>query len=231
MLKIAICDDNKEHRREINNIMRHILFDRIEFSIDMFSDGRDIMILIENNLYDFDVIFLDINMPIINGMEAARFIRENEVDTDIIFLTAHPEYVYEAFVYKAYTYLKKPVSTSRLARELLRYVDEWENTDANFLLFTANGCRQKLRLNKIRYIESSKRKVTVYTSSDNFEFYARLDDLEQKLGRAMIRTHQSYLVNPNKIAAIGKTEITLTDRKTIPVSKRYYESVLQAFDL
>jgi len=230
MLKIAICDDNKEHRREIKKAVTSILFDQDDLEIESFSDGIDVITLINNHLFFFDIILLDIKMPVADGLMVAKAIRENQLITDIIFITAYDEYVYDGYTYKALAYLKKPVSASRLTKELTRYLFERENAGSNYITLSLNGCRQKLNIQHIDYIESIKRKISIVMGNNKYEFYAKLDDIEQHCAYKMIRTHQSYLVNLQKISRLTKTDVTLDNGNSIPVSKRYYESICQAFE-
>ena len=230
MLRIAICDDNKEHRKEIRNAVSSILFDLDDLELESFSDGSDVITLINNGLFFFDLILLDIMMPVTDGLLVAKAIRENHLATDIIFVTGYEEYVYEGYVYKAFAYLKKPVSASRLAKELNRYLLERENSGANFLILSFNGCRQKLNIQHIDYIESFKRKVSIVMGNSSFEFYTKLDEIEQHCASRMVRTHQSYLVNLQKISRLSKTEAVLDSGASIPVSKRYYDSTCRAFE-
>ena len=230
MLRIAICDDNKEHRKEIKNIVSSILFDQSDLELESFSDGLDVITLIENRLFFFDLILLDIRMPVVDGLAVAKSIRDNRLATDIMFITAHDEYVYEGYVYKAFSYMKKPVSTSKLSRELNRYLYDRENSGQNFLILSFGGCRQKLNIQHIDYIESIKRKVSIVMGNNNFEYYAKLDEIEQHCAKLMVRTHQSYLVNLQKIARLTKTDATLDNGMSIPVSKRYYDSTCRAFE-
>ena len=230
MLRIAICDDNKEHRKEIKNAVSNIYFEQDDLMLETFSDGIDILTLVNNSLFAFDLILLDIQMPKSSGLDVAKAIRDNNVATDIIFITIHDEYVFEGYRYKAFAYLKKPVSASALAEELNRYLYERENSGSNFLILSFNGCSQKINMRHIDYIESTKRKVAINMGNSNLEFYAKLDDIEERCDSSLIRTHQSFIVNLNKITHLTKTDVTLETGQTIPVSKRYYQSTFDAFD-
>ena len=229
MLKVAICDDNKEHRKEIKNVVTNVLFEQDDLEIESFSDGIDIITLIRNRLFFFDLILLDIKMPNADGFAVARAIRDSQLSTDIIFLTAYDEYVFEGYKYKAFAYLKKPISASKLSKELNRYLFERENSTSNYLVLSFNGCLQKINIQHIDYIESNMRKISIFMGNSNFEYYAKLDDIEQHCGGRLVRTHQSYLVNLRKISQLTKTEVTLENGKSIPVSKRYYDAIFQVF--
>jgi DNA-binding LytR/AlgR family response regulator len=230
LLKIAICDDNKSHRKEIKDIVSRVLFDRDELFIDLFADGEDIVTLIDSGVFSFDLVFLDIEMPVVDGLKTADIIRTSNIATDIIFLTAHGEYVYEGYKFRAFSYLTKPVSASKIAKELNRYMDWRDNSDAKFLIISYNGTKQRINIDRIDYIESDRRKVNVISGTENFGFYAKLDDIERQLKRTLKRVHQSYMVNMNKIVKLGKNEMTVENGAVIPISKRYYSEVKTAYE-
>ena len=230
MLNIAICEDDKGHRKEIKNVVSNILFEQDDMAIESFSDGLDVIALIDNSMFFFDLVLLDIKMPGADGIAVAKAIREHRLPTEIIFVTAHEEYVFEGYVYKAFAFLKKPVSTTKFSKELGRYLAERDNEGADYLCFHADGCRQRLNTRHIDYIESSKRKVSVVVGNTRLEFYAKLDDIERQCGSILVRTHQSFLVNAGKMKRLTKTELTLQNGQTVPVSKRHYDAACRAFE-
>ncbi|MCL1834987.1 MAG: LytTR family DNA-binding domain-containing protein [Oscillospiraceae bacterium] len=230
MLKIAVCDDNQEHRKEIQNAVSNILFEQDDLMIEVFADGAEVIDRIADGLFAFDLILLDIEMPGADGLAVAGTIRENDVATDIIFITRHEEYVYEGYKYKAFGYLTKPVSTSSLSAEINRYMREREDTVSKYLIITTNGCRQKLNMRHIDFVESSKRKISLVMGDSSLECYAKLDDIEQLCEGKLIRTHQSFLVNPERIRRMTKTDATLESGQVVPISKRYYQSAYKAFE-
>jgi DNA-binding LytR/AlgR family response regulator len=230
VLRIGICEDNDAHRNEIRQVVSQILFDQIDYSINTFTNGAGILDLIGSGRFDLDLLLLDIKMPVVNGLDAARAIRMSKANTEIIFITAHDEYVYEGYVYRAFSFLKKPVSTSKLSKELFRFLHERENDDRNFITVTLGGLKQHIDLRKIDYIESFKRKVRVVMGSEELEFYSKLSELEAQVGQKLIRTHQSYLVNMQKVTSLGRGIAVLADGTQIPVSKRYWESVSTTYD-
>ncbi len=230
MFRIAICDDNKAHRREISDVVSTVLFDieELEIFVDLFADGSQLLELIDSNLFDYDLLLLDIMMPMVNGFEVARAIRESHLPTEIIFITEHEEYVFEGYSFRAFSYLVKPVTVEKVSRELKRFINERKSDSKSFLLLSGNGITQLFDVRRIEYIESIKRKVNVMTDRGGYEFYAKLDDLEQQVSPNLFRTHQSYMVNLRKTAEIRKTSLTLCSGAVIPISKKYAAEFVQA---
>ena len=101
-MRIAICDDEKIFRDQIK---KYILEVSSDSSIDEYTCGDDLA----GSESNYDIIFLDIEMPGISGIETAEKLRENGSDADIIFLTSHVEFVYEAFKVRAFRFLQKPI--------------------------------------------------------------------------------------------------------------------------
>jgi DNA-binding LytR/AlgR family response regulator len=226
MLRAAICDDNPEHRRELQNIVVNVLFEREEHCVDMFSDGVQILALIANNAFDYDLILLDIQMPQINGIQVARALRFNKLPAEIIFVTRHDEYVYDGYQYSAFSFLKKPVVTSLFARELNRFLDSRAEHADQFITIQQKGIIQRIDLRRVDYIESSKRKVCVVSGVDSIEYYAKLSEMEKSVKKhGLIRIHQSYLVNFNRCKRLLRNSVVLYNGKNIPVSKRYSQEI------
>ena len=96
MLHIGICDDDREAREKIYDMVMHAVFSYDDISFEFFKTGRQVIEKIEENKFQCDLLFLDINMPECDGFEVAKYIRENNVDVDIIFVTVSAEHVCEA---------------------------------------------------------------------------------------------------------------------------------------
>ena len=100
-MRIAICDDEKKYREETKNCIKEY---NPEFEIVEFEDGSDLVKAKEA----FDLILLDVEMPQLDGMTAAKQLRKQKSDAEIVFLTSYEKYVYDAFDIRALQFLKKP---------------------------------------------------------------------------------------------------------------------------
>lgn len=222
MIKIGICEDDEEQAKNIGGMTERCLFKRTEYAIRYFESGEEVIQEIESGSFDFDLLLLDIKMKKINGLETAEYIRRNVIDVDIIFITVSEKHVYEGYIYKAFSYILKPIDTPRFETELMRYMDERERT-SNCLQISINGAIEKIQLDKVNYFESNARKITAYTNNNQIEFYNRLDVLEEMLnGKGFVRCHQSYLVNEWQIQSISRETLVVNGIK-LPVSRKYYE--------
>ena len=114
-MRIAICDDEKKYREETINCIKEY---NVSIEIVEFEDGSKLV----NTKEVFDLILLDVEMPELDGMSAAKLLRRRKVDTEIVFLTSYEKYVYDAFDIRALQFLKKPLEKERLIK-VLRMVE------------------------------------------------------------------------------------------------------------
>jgi len=228
VLHIAICDDNQQHRQEINRLMGKALFARTDFVIDNYDDGRQIIEAIEKKRFFYDLLMLDIHMKM-DGIQTARYIRQHQVDIDIIFVTISHKHVYEGYTYKAFAYLLKPLDEKKVMLELNRYLDEKETTE-EYLNISVRGAINKIPIGKILYIESDSRKLLIHLKNREVEFYGKLDAVQNALGeQQFVRCHQSYLVNKNYVSSVGRNSLVIED-VPIPVSRKYQQTAKDILD-
>ena len=150
MIQIAIVDDEKECLEKINSYLKNIS----EYNINaFFTDSADRLLEKYKEGTMFDIIFLDIEMNSVNGIEAAKFISENYGNTIIIFTTAHNQYVKEAFYVNAFQYMFKPVEFRDFKFELERAIDALNRRKHTYEI-TYNYEKTFLECSDIIYIET-----------------------------------------------------------------------------
>ncbi len=231
MLNIAICDDEKY----ICDFLRKSVTDclakaDLTGNISVFDDGQPLCDLYKEGKAAFDIILLDITMKKCDGMTAAKLIRSMDSNVMIVFVTASAEFVFSGYEVRAFRYILKPEllhGFQGVFRECLQ-----ELTKSNEIRFTFQKASEtvSLPLRDIIYFESDKRIINIVTVNEEYSFYGKLDDIEEQLKKQdFVRCHQSFLVNAKKITSVKGTELTLTDKKTIPVSKRRAKETNEAF--
>ncbi len=222
MLLIAICDDIPIECADIAKQIETILQrSNTDFIIKKFFGGLELLLSRES----FDIIFLDIKMPNINGMELAKQIRKQGRQSLIIFITSASEYVFDAFDVEAFQYLLKPIQTDKLKNVLEKAAKKMQ-IDANidFLMISANRQIQKVFLKDILYIESFGRIAKIHCNNETLETYEQIGILENKLSdKFFFRCHKCFLVNLNFVNAFNKTEVRLENGEKIMLAKRRYE--------
>ena len=227
MLLIAVCDDIPIECADIAKQIETILKQsNTDFMIKKFFGGLELI----QSRESFDIIFLDIKMPNINGMELAKQIRKQGRQSLIIFITSASEYVFDAFDVEAFQYLLKPIQTDKL-KNVLEKATKKMQIDANidFLMISANRQIQKVFLKNILYIESIGRIAKIHCNNGTLETYEQIGILEDKLSdKFFFRCHKCFLVNLNFVDAFNKTEVRLENGEKIMLAKRRYEDFQKA---
>ncbi len=227
MLLIAVCDDIPIECADIAKQIETILKQsNTDFMIKKFFGGLELI----QSRESFDIIFLDIKMPNINGMELAKQIRKQGRQSLIIFITSASEYVFDAFDVEAFQYLLKPIQTDKL-KNVLEKATKKMQIDANidFLMISANSQIQKVFLKEILYIESIGRIAKIHCNNGTLETYEQIGILEDKLSdKFFFRCHKCFLVNLNFVDAFNKTEVRLENGEKIMLAKRRYEDFQKA---
>ena len=230
MLKIAVCDDEKNIcdyiEKRITDYLARVDEDA---EISVFYDSAPLLEACKKS-NDFDIIFLDIKMKTINGVDCAKLLRENDVNSLIVFVTSSAEYVFSGYEVKAFRYILKTDLVNAFDRIFGECLTELKkNTDKVFPLKTTSVVKN-IPLNDLLYFESNKRVLIVHTKGEDHSFYGKLDDIEEGLQNDnFIRIHQSFLVNALKIKSVSKTEVTLKNGDILPVSKSRATAVKEAY--
>lgn len=224
MLRIGICEDDVVLAKQLHELLVQILFRFTEVKIQYFTDGQEVVDAVLKGLFAVDLLFLDIHMKELDGMKTAEFIRNTQIDVDIIFLTVSQKHVFDGYHYRAFAYWLKPLDQERIEKDLKRYLVE-RHQITNTLTVSIKGKEYNIGLDRVLYFESDKRKVIAHTSTEQIEFHAKLDDVESMVkSKGFLRCHQSYLINYQKVDAIERTQV-LIQGISVPMSRKYYEKL------
>jgi len=154
----------------------------------------------------YDVVFLDVQMPGLTGLEAAPLVREQPRPPAVVFVTAHPEYAVDAFAVEAFDYLLKPVDPERLARVVERLRDRpAEGEPVHKIPVVAGGRTELIDYDAIHYVQADGDYSRVHTYDRSYLCTTSLGELEEALpGNRFARIHRSYVVNLGKVAAVKR---------------------------
>lgn len=232
-MKLAIIEDEQVHSELLAAYLEEWGAERsVSLCIKAFSSAESFLFVWEEE-WDFDVLFVDIQMKEMNGMELAKRIRKQDPDIVIIFTTGLPEYMEEGYEVEALHYLLKPISHEKLEQCMDRALKRGSRD--RFLLVQTREEILKLSIERILYVEARGHGcVMEYLSQTGktclAEITESISDMEQKLGGGdFVKCHRSYLCRTGSIQRIDKTEIVLDNGSRIPVSRRLYGQVNQAF--
>lgn len=224
-MNIAICDDERKINEQIKEWLLEL---KPNCRVETFLSGEAFLC----SPVLFDIVFLDIQMERMNGIETARAWRKKNGDGILIFVTALKEYVFEAFDVSAFHYLLKPLKKERMADIFHRAVKEAERKKeqgGRQLLVRTRKRNTTIKLKDIYYIESQGRKVEIHTVKETMEMYATMNEMERELGQGFYRCHRGYLVNMAYIAEYGADYIFLGNGEKIYMAKEKYQNFVKAY--
>lgn len=226
MLRIGICDDEKEMRFALRVKLERLLETRnIDSEIFEFSLGDRLLLWYSKHLGALDLVFLDIEMEGSDGMETARMLRGADGNLQIVFITGHPDYVFDGYSVNALGYLLKPPSSDALNDILTRALTALQlNAEEVYLCRNSEGTYRLPKIS-ILFFTSDKRQVTCRTISASYTFYGKLDDVESEIGFGFIRIHKRHLVNASAIERMTSNSV-LVAGTTLPISRTYQKEAM-----
>lgn len=206
MLKIAICEDEQSQRELAKNYINRSLLNK-NYEIFEFKSGEE---LIANYPQKLDILFLDIQMDKINGMDTARKIRTFDNNVEIIFITGVWDYVQERYEVRAYRYIIKPIDFNSFETQINLCIKDIENQKRPSIVSTYKGEVNKIEIGSILYIETDNRNTLIHTSQKSYRSNMGISKLEKHLeGSTFFRCHNSFLINLEYINKIGKDSVFL----------------------
>lgn len=231
-MTICYCEDEPAQAKSLAiEIDQWAKNKNIAVHTDLFESAEEYLFKAGKSVYD--VIFLDISMRGQNGMELARQIREKEEDVILVFVTSDASYVFDGYEVGAYRYLMKPVEAKKLW-EILDYTRvQRAAEEENYILVKKDSQSVRVNLRDVLYIEAQKHYVNLCLGKAEpmtvkAVFAELLQEIQEK-SDTFLATHRSYAVNIDKVVRIGRTECTLSDGSSIPVSRSFYKAVNEAF--
>ena len=178
----------------------------------------------------YDLIFLDIDMPIIGGIETGKYVNSIDVKAIIIFITSYPQYAIDAFDCSAFHYLLKPCDYDKFYTVLKKAVEKYILFHRNHVIQTKEG-PVKLALSDIYYIECWKKHILYHTTSKTYTVRGTLSEVISELSEfGFYQTHQGYIVNFEKVAELQKFDIVLSNGEKVMMSVRKRTDVINAFE-
>lgn len=218
VLRIAICDDENQARDAIRYSLEKILQENREEVVYEFSSGVGAVRWLKQHPGEIDLLFLDVEMKEISGIDAAYKIRTFDEKLIIVFVTGHPDFVFDGYRVQALDYLLKPTQESQLREVLNRVRSTIANCNKEQFIFQNSDGIYRLYLTDILYCYSERRKVSIVTQSKTLSLYMKLDDIHKQLGTGFVRIHQRYLVNAHAVEQIRKDSIIVSGQE-LPMSR------------
>ena len=221
MVRIAVCDDSSAFLEQTKFMIEHWDNAPQNISAELFEDGDTLITAHFKN--PFDIILLDVVMPLLNGIDTARELREKDKTVKIVFLTSSAEFAVESYTVKASNYLLKPVEPTKLFACLREVISEIKSI-SKFITVKALDATYRIPLSNIEYVESQSKHIVFYTTENKTvesidPLYAYEDTLLLEDG--FFKCHRSYIVNIHHISSYSHSEVCMHSGCRIPISRSH----------
>jgi DNA-binding LytR/AlgR family response regulator len=229
MIRIAIVEDDESTQKIITEYINKFGNEKnYEFSVNIFSNGQD---FINNCAAQFDLVFMDIEMPKMSGLTAARQLRKLDNDAVLIFITNLAQYAINGYEVDALGYILKPIKYFTFAHNLEKAVALIKRKEGKYIIFKVDGEFKKVHANNIVYLEAFGHEITCHTILEDLRITNTLNEMEKQLTSPpfhFLRAHRSILVNPIHVKEVTANSIIVNGNVELPLSKGQRKSVLSA---
>lgn len=229
-INIAVCDDESEICSQVERLLTEILTEKsIEYNIDVYNKGKELCE--EMKRTEYDLVFLDIELPEMNGVDIGRFIREELKNerVQIAYISAKEGYAMELFEYRPINFLVKPLDKEKIERIIRKYLIVTEQ-DNHIFTYKKGADFYKVPLSKIVYFEGRGRKVAIVTNEGEDEFYDSMDNVYQKVkGHKFLFIHKSTIVNYEYVKKMGYEEVVMIGGKVFSISQSRRKAIRAMF--
>lgn len=224
-MRVAVCDDSSIDRELFVAMLHHYFVNKpISNEIIQYEKGMDLLHDVEDDVW-FDIVFLDIYMNDLLGIDVAHKLRSLGYRGHIIFLTATADFAVDSYEVEALGYLLKPQSFEKLSQVMDRATREMT---ANTYQVKKHSKIIRVPYHEILYVESMNSKCIMHCCNDqSYVIYKRLTNIEHELNdERFLRCHQSYLVNMDHIHQVD-SQFTLVTGDTVAIRQRDLKSIRQ----
>ena len=224
IFKVIICDDEAAVLDKIyNSVLTE--FQRRSINAECIKISESTMLADILRSTKTDAVFLDIDMPHISGMEIARMIKNEKLNTTIIFVTCHDMLVYDTFQYSPFAFIRKSHFDSEISGVIDRIIENWES-EKSYLIIKKGQQVVRIKTSEVIYIESEGNYVNICLPDGCEKYRDTLSSIEnQDGGISLIRVHKGFIVNINQIERTAGDCLIMSNGHTVPVGRNYEKAV------
>ena len=227
VLRIGICDDLADARLVLRSALERVLENRkVQGQFFEFSSGETLLRWYDRHAGELDVVFLDIELHELYGMETARRLRAADAGLQLVFVTGYADHVFDGYSVGALGYLMKPPKQKQLEAVLDRAQAALVRELDRAYVCRSGDTHYRIPIANILYFASDRRQVRCVTGGRAYTFYGKLDAVAQEVGAAFVRIHQRYLVRAGAVDRMEGGEVVLRTGERLPVSRSCQQNAL-----
>lgn len=228
MVNICLCDDNMIFLEKYETCLKIIAEkNNVDIYIKIFLSGEEVI-----NYYDMfsesyiDIIFMDIIMDRMNGIDTSRILRQKGYTGEIIYLTSSKEFAIEAYDTYPFSYLMKSDYIKKLEEIFIQVIIQKSKKTKEGILCKKGSVLKRIQLDDIQFIEIYGRNITIHMQKEVFDFIANMEIIEDKIkDKGFLRASRSYIVNLKYVKNILKNKIEMYSGVIIPLSTKNINAV------
>ena len=219
-MRITICDDNLEFLKQIENIVARIYKEmQIKIEISCFSNGR--LLLSELEQSDVDLLLLDIDMPEISGLEAAKRLREMGKESILIFISSYENYVFDTFEYQPFRFIRKGKLQQELPIALRAAESQYQKNRKCYVILRCDEGEVRIEETEIMYFEVVRRQIRMCLADGKvLHIWKTMKELQKELSSERFsKIHSGCVVNLKYVSGYAGCEITLDNGERLIASR------------
>lgn len=232
MFHAAICEDEPE----ISKYIEKTLFSEfekvgIQVVFEVFHNGNRLLDMIDKH-YHFDLLFMDIEMPEIDGISICRKLRQVNSETLVIFISNKEELVFSSFEVQPFRFIRKSHYDSLLPTLVSSIQSELAHRHPNIVQVIEPGSKDMFSFDvrQIMYVEAQGKNCIIVTTTSSTTIKTKLMEIENQLATYnFLKPHRSYLVNCKFVSIVRKNDLELTDHSTVPISRGHLDEIKMKF--
>lgn len=229
LINVAIVDDDGQCAQELQELLEKYGEEHGEtFHVSMFSNGVN---FISDYTAGYDLIFMEIDMPHMDGFETAKLLRKVDSKVALVFVTNSVKYAIKGYEVDACDFIIKPVEYATFSVKLNRTIAKLDKNKETYLIVVSRNGMERVYYSEIYYITVQKRYVMLHTKKGPIEMHISMKELEEKLkGEPFVRGDNSSMVNLMYVSQVNQ-EGAIVNGQLIPCSRNRRKALLDAFTL
>lgn len=231
MIRIAICDDEEFWISKFKKgISQKIIYKNKDIQLDCFNSSEHLLKVITEKKEYIDIVILDIDMPGINGFDAAKKLRDDYPDMLILFCTVHEQYVYESFQFQPFRYIRKEYAEQELYTAVTAALQVIESRSDKSIVLKTSDENRIVSISEIMYFQTNQRRCDIYLRDGKIlNVRKNIKELINEINdESFVRIHSGAVVNIKYVKGFSDFDITLDNDKRLIVSRRNIKDVRSA---
>ena len=229
-MKIAICDDDYGICEELSKWLRKADNDSRKQMIEVFQEAEKLLTSIQNGAV-YDLLYLDVELPDINGVEVGARLKDMEIPGNIIFVSGKDTYCKDMFDLRPFNFYQKPLNREKVIKDYHLIKEKEEEKGRCRFWYKKDGCTSCVYIQDIKYVEAFRGGVKIYTTNGEYIELRRRsiqNFAEEYSQQGMVRIHRSYVINIDAVTSIRGNQVQI-DGQDLSIGREYVKELRKKY--